>query len=126
MKLFTKEEINKNRKDQTRELMIKNDRLIASNRKILSLQKDIEFDADKAKKVKEYEVWCADLQTKMGKELKNLTAYQKLVEDEKEKYYKLIQSVDALEDKLIDGQEELSRLDLQISLKKSILEKNHA
>ena len=55
--------------------------------KILKLQNDIDFDADKAKKVKEYQIWCEDLQEKISKELGNLKAYEKLVEEKKEQYY---------------------------------------
>ena len=75
MQLFQKEQINSKRKEQTRELTLKNERLATSLRKVLALQKDIEFDADKAKKVADYQVWCEDLQKKMSKELANLKAY---------------------------------------------------
>lgn len=123
MQLFTKEQINKGRKDQTRELMLKNERLIASNRKVLALQSDIEFDAEKAKKVKDYQVWCEDLQVKMSKELSNLKAYEKLVDDKKEEYYNLIEKIDEIEDKITDKKEESSRLDLQLTFKKELLTK---
>jgi len=126
MKLFSKEQVNKVKKDQTRELVLKNQRLAKSLRKILSLQKDIEFDADKARKVKNYQVWCEDLQTKMSKELANLVAYKKLVEEKKEEFYNLVARKDALEDKIIDLKEELEKLQLQVELKKQILKKQYA
>jgi Mg2+ and Co2+ transporter CorA len=126
MQLFTKEQINKKRKDQTRELMMKNDRLIASNRKVLALQKEIEFDADKAKKVKDYQKWCEDLQEKMSKELKSLNAYKLLVEEAKEEYYNLVARKDEVEDRIADKLEELAKLELQVTFTKTILEKSHA
>lgn len=126
MKLFDKETINAKRKDQTRELTMKNERLVVSLKKILTLQNDIDFDADKAKKVADYQIWCKDLQDKMAKELGNLNAYKKLVEDKKEDYYGLINSFDALEDKILDKREELEKLEMMVVLKKQILEKTHA
>lgn len=123
MQLFTKETINKTRKDQTRELMLKNQRLIDSNRKVLALQDDIEFDADKAKKVKEYQVWCDDLQKKMSNELGNLKAYKKLVEDKKEEYYKVLEIKDSLEDKILTLTEEKDKLEIQVKWKQEITSK---
>lgn len=126
MQLFQKEQINSKRKEQTRELTLKNERLATSLRKILALQKDIEFDADKAKKVADYQIWCEDLQKKMSKELSNLEAYKKLVDEKKEEYYNLVARKDEIEDKILDRKEELGRLDLQLSFKKQILEKQNA
>ena len=123
MKLFQKEEILKSRKDQTRELVLKNERLIKSLRKVLNLQNDIEFDADKAKKVKDYQVWCEDLQKKMSKALGNLTAYEKLVDEKKEEYYNLVVRKDEIEDKMTDLKEETGRLELQINFKRELLTK---
>lgn len=124
--LFTKEVINQKRQEQNRELTRKNEKLITSLRKILSLQKDIDFDADKAKKVKEYIQWCKDLQDKQSTELGNLKAYEKLVEDKKEEYYQLIELKDAIEDKILTLKEESNRLDLQVAFKRQILEKQNA
>ena len=121
MQLFTKEQVNKKRKDQTRELVVKNERLIQSLKKILALQNDIEFDAEKAKKVKEYQVWCEDLQVKMSRELGNLKAYEKLTEEKKEEYYRLITSLDALQDQILNKQEELKKLDLQLNFKRELI-----
>lgn len=121
MQLFSKEQINSKRKDQTRELTLKNERLAVSLRKILALQKDIEFDADKARKVKEYQVWCEDLQIKMSKELGNLNAYKKLVEEKKEEYYNFVARKDEIEDRIIDLKEEISRLDLQVNFKRELI-----
>lgn len=125
MQLFSKETINTKRKEQTRELTLKNERLAASLRKILNLQKDIEFDSDKAKKVADYQVWCEDLQKKMSKELSNLKAYEKLVDEKKEEYYNLVARKDEIEDKILDRKEELEKLDLQVAIKKQILEKSN-
>lgn len=121
MELFKKEQINAKRKDQTRELMVKNERLIKSLRKVLDLQNDIEFDQDKAKKVKDYQVWCEDLQKKMSKELGNLKAYEKLVDDKKEEYYGLVAKRDEIEDKIMDLKEELGRLELQVAFKRELV-----
>jgi len=126
MQLFSKETINSKRKDQTRELTLKNDRLASSLRKTLALQNDIEFDADKAKKVADYQVWCQDLQTKMSKELANLNAYKKLAEDIKEEYYNLVARKDEIEDKILDRKEELTKLDTQVAFTRTILEKSNA
>jgi len=125
MQLFSREQINTKRKEQTRELTLKNERLATSLRKVLASQNDIDFDQDKAKKVSDYQVWCRDLQDKMTKELGNLNAYKKLVEDKKEEYYELIASFDALEDKILDRKEELEKLNLQLELKKAILTKQN-
>ena len=121
MQLFQKEQINSKRKEQTRELTLKNERLATSLRKVLALQKDIEFDADKAKKVADYQVWCEDLQKKMSKELANLKAYEKLVDEKKEEYYGLITSLDAIQDKILDKKEELGQLDLQVAFKRELV-----
>jgi len=126
MQLFSKEQINSKRKEQTRELTLKNDRLAKSLRKVLALQNDIEFDADKAKKVEDYQTWCADLQTKMSKELANLEAYKKLIEEKKEEYYNLVAKTDAIEDRILDKQEELKKLELQVAFTRQILEKSNA
>ena len=126
MQLFKREQIHKIKKDQTRELVVQNERLIASLKKKLALQNDIEFDADKAKKVRDYEVWCKDLQDKMEKELRNLKAYQKLVDDKKEEYYGLITSYDALQDRIILQKEELNKLELQVAFKRELLNKSYA
>ena len=123
MQLFKKTEIEKYRKDQTRELSAKNDRLVVSLRKILKLQNDIDFDADKAKKVKDYQIWCEDLQAKMDKELRNLKAYEKLRDDVKEEYYNLVARKDELEDSILDRREELGRIDLQLNFKRELLAK---
>lgn len=125
MKLFTREEINKNRKEQTRELEVKNSRLVSSMKKILKLQNDIDFDSEKAKKVKDYQIWCEDLQSKMSKELGNLKAYETLVNEKREEYYRLITSFDALQDKILDKKEELDKLLTQVEFKKQILEKSY-
>lgn len=126
MKLFSREQINKTRKDQTRELAVKNERLAKSLREMIKLQNDFDFDVDKAKKVKEYQVWCEDLQKKMSIELGNLKAYEKLIEEKKDEYYNLVARKDELEDKILDKKEELSKLDLQITLKNQILTQQNA
>lgn len=124
MKLFTKEEINKNRKDQTRDLIKKNERLSKSLRKVLSLQNNIEFDSDKAKKVKEYQIWCDDIQIKMGKVLETLKVYEDLVENKKEEVYDLVSRKDGLEDKILDLEEELTGLELQLTFKRELIKTN--
>lgn len=124
MQLFSKEQINTKRKDQTRELTLKNERLAVSLKKILNLQNDIDFDTDKAKKVKDYQIWCEDLQKKMNKELANLKAYEKLLDEKKDEYYNLVAKKDELEDKIIDLTEELGRLDLQLNFKRELLKTN--
>lgn len=125
MKLFSKEEINKERKDQIRELTLKNERLSSSLKKIIKIQNEVNVDADKLKKLKEYEVWCQDLQNKMSKELENLYAYKTLVNEKKDEYYILVTSFDTLQDKILDKKEELDKLLLQVALKKQILEKSY-
>ena len=114
MELLKPEQINKIRKDQTREIVNKNERLVTSLKRVLKLQNDIDFDQDKAKKVKDYEVWCKDLQDKMSKELSTLKAYQKLTDDKKEEYYNIVARVDALQDKELDLKESIGRLELQV------------
>lgn len=126
MQLLSPEKINSKRKEQTRELTLKNERLATSLRKVLALQKDIEFDADKAKKVADYQIWCEDLQKKMSKELANLEAYKKLVEDKKEEYYNLVAKIDELQDKTFDLKEEISRLILQVEWNRKLTQKTDA
>ncbi len=126
MQLFSKEIINTKRKEQTRELAMKNERLASSLRKVLALQKDVELDADKAKKVTDYQVWCEDLQKKMARELGNLKAYEKLVDEKKEEYYNLVARKDEIEDRIVSRKEELEKLNLQVVLQKQILEKSNA
>jgi len=124
MKLFTKEEINKTRKDQTRELTIKNEKLVKSLRKTLALQKEIDLDSEKAKKVKDYEVWCAEIHNRMDKELQTLKAYEKLVEDKKEEYYNLVSKIDAKEETIFNLDEEIKKLKLQVEFNKTIIIKS--
>lgn len=126
MRLFKKEEIQAKRQAQGRELTLKNEKLIASLKKILALQKDIDFDAEKAKKVKEYMQWCQDLQEKQSKELANLKAYENLVEERKEQFYELISKKDTIEDKIMDLKEELNKLEIQVAFKRQIIEKSDA
>lgn len=123
MELFSKETINRKRKGQTRELAMKNDRLAVSLRKLLQLQNDIDFDADKAQKVKEYQIWCEDVQTKQGKVLAELRAYEKLLDEKKERYYELVAQQDSLEDSILDKQEESGRLELELTFKRELLAK---
>lgn len=120
MKLFEKETIQKRRNDQTRELVLKNQRMASSLKKALVLQNDIDFDAEKAKKVRDYQMWCVDIQERKNKELGNLKAYTKLVEDKKEEYYQELELKDALDDKVMNLKEEIGRLDLQIKWKQSL------
>lgn len=120
MKLFSKEEINKGRKDQTRELIKKNERLATSLRKVLSLQKDVDFDADKAKKVKDYQIWCDDIQKKMSKVLETLKVYETLVDNKKEEIYELVDKKDSLEDKIFDLNEEIESLEFQLKFKREL------
>jgi len=124
--LFQKEEIQKRRHDQTRELIAKNTKLISSLKKSLELQNDIDFDADKAKKVRDYEIWCKDLQEKQSKVLATLKGYEKLLEDRKEDYYNVVARIDEKEDKIISLQEEIGRLELQVEFNKQILAKSYA
>lgn len=124
MQLLKKEQVNQKLKDQTRELVEKNQRLVSSLKKTIALQNDIDIDAEKAKKIKEYEVWCDDLQKKMSTELSHLKAYQKLVEDKKEEYYRLVTAKDAIEDKILTLKEEVSRLELQVKFYQSLIQKH--
>lgn len=123
MQLFSREQVNLKRKNETRELSLKNDRLAKSLRKVLDLQKEVEFDQDKAKKVKDYQVWCADLQNKMDKALGTLKSYEKLVEEKKEEIYELVERKDELEDTLLDLREEQERLDFELNFKRELLGK---
>lgn len=123
MELFKKEEVQAKRHNQTRELILKNEKLISSLKKTLALQKDIEFDAEKAKKVKDYMQWCEDLQKKQSKELANFEAYKKLTEDKKDEYYRLVESKDALEDKIVNLKEDVEKLKLQVEWNQKIIEK---
>lgn len=123
MQLFSKEQINLKRKDQTRELTKKNERLATSLRKVIALQSEVDLDQDKAKKVKDYQVWCEDIQIKMSKTLSTLKAYEKLADDKKEEYYALVEKLDEIDDKIIDRNEEIVKLDLQIRFKEELLKK---
>lgn len=121
MKLFSKEETNKKRKDQNRDLLLKNERLISSLKKVLKLQNEIDFDTEKARKVKDYEVWCKDIQTKQSKELETLNGYSKLVEDKKEEFYSWVSKIDCLEDKVISLNEEIEKLSLQVKWNEALV-----
>lgn len=121
MHLLQKEEIEAKRKNNARELTIKTEKLVSSYKKVLALQNDIHFDADKAKKIRDYEIWCADLQVKQSKELERLKVYEKLVEDTKEDYYQRLGLKDALDEKIFNLKEEITKLDLQIKWKQEVL-----
>lgn len=123
MHLFRKTEVEKLRKDQTRELVVKNERLATSLRKTLALQKEIDLDAEKAQKVHAYEVWCQDLQKKMSRELQTLEGYKTLVEERKDELYSLLAKKDALNDEIITKKEEIARLDMQINFKSALVTK---
>jgi len=120
MKLLSKEEVDSKRKAQKRDLMLTNERLVSSLKKVLKLQNDIEFDTEKDKKVKEFEVWCKDIQERQSKELQILNSYSQLIEEKKEIYYSWVEKVDTMQDKVLELEEELERLKLQANWNKQI------
>lgn len=124
--LFTKEVVNQKRQQYNRELTAKNEKLVASLKKILALQKEIDFDAAKAKQVKDFMAFCEDIQSKQSKVLAELKAYEKLLEGKKETVYALVSKQDSLEDKILDLKEEKEKLDIEVGFKKQVIEKYNA
>lgn len=121
MQLLKPEQINKKRKDQTRELTVRNDKLATSYKNLLKLQNDFEFDADKAKKVKDYEVWCEMLQKKKSDQLEELNKYIQATDMAREELYTVLARKDALEDSIVELQEEKDKLELQVKWQEGVL-----
>lgn len=123
MKLFKSEEIHKIKKDQNFELNRKNEKVISSLKEALKLQNDIDFDADKARKVKDYQVWCESIQNKKSEMLKELKSYETAREKAKEELFSVLSRMDLIKDEIITSQEELDKLKLQIEWNRGILNK---
>ena len=123
MKLFTKEEINKRRHETNRELTAKNEKVVSSLKKVLKLQEEIDFDKEKAKKMKEFQVWCDNLNEKKSLLLQDMKKYQNAVEGAKEELYRVIARKDMFEDEIANLEEEIGRLQLQVQWNKQVLTK---
>lgn len=120
-KLFSAEEISKRRNESNRELTAKNERVISSMKRVLKLQDQLDFKPEKAKKVKEFEIWCDDLNAKKSKLLQELNKYTDAVENTKEELYRVIARKDKFEDEITDLQEEISRLKLQVEFNRNLI-----
>ena len=129
MKLLT-------RKEATIGLKKENDNLIGSNLRLREMEKQVikrlneaklDYSPDKMKAFKDFEQFTADLMEKKSKLLKELNAYEKLIEERKEIYYGLIQKQDLLDEKVYQVAEANKKLDLReafvADLEKRIREK---
>jgi len=126
MKLFTREEIYKVQKDQARENTRVNDKIIASLKRTLRFSNSVNIDEEKVKKMKEFDLWCENLQNKKSELLKDIQTYRKTLSELKEDLYAVIEKKDSLEDINIDLIEKNENLDLQIKWKEEVLKQQHA
>ena len=124
------------RKEATIGLKKENDNLIGSNLRLREMEKQVikrlneaklDYSPNKMKALKDFEQFTADLMEKKSKLLKELNAYDKLIEERKEIYYGLIQKQDLLDEKVYQVAEANKKLDLReafvADLEKRIREK---
>jgi hypothetical protein len=85
------------------------------------------YDPEKVKALKDFEQFVSELNQKKSALLKDLNAYEKLIEDRKEIYYGLIEKQDLLEEKRHQVEEAHRKLDLResfiVDLERRIREK---
>lgn len=127
MKLLTKQEATSKKKQE-------NDALIESNIRLRQKEKDIlgklnglktNYDPEKIKAFQEYQTYMEDLNGKKSKALAELTAIQRMVDDKKEAYYKLLEREDELIEKMYLASEREKKLDLREAFVKGIEQKIH-
>ena len=115
MKLLT-------RKEATIGLKKENDNLIGSNLRLREMEKQVlkrlneakaNYDPEKMKALKDFEQFTADLMEKKSKLLKELNAYEKLIEERKDIYYGLVSKMDLLDEKAHQVAEANKKLDLR-------------
>lgn len=98
---------------------LENDSLVESNIRLREYWKGItqklntvkeDYSQDKLQKLKEFELFCKDLQVKKSKVLEELAGWQKLIEEKKEMYYALVAKHDELDEmqyKIDEGNKKL-------------------
>lgn len=101
MKLLSKQEVNKGLKKQRDEIVEKTSRLhgyLTEGIKRLNNLKD-DYGTDREKKLKEFEDFVKQINEKKSVLLKELKAYETLIEERKELYYALVEKADLLEER---------------------------
>ena len=115
MKLLSKNEAHSAKKIENDDLIGMNVRLREYMQKAtlrLNTLKD-SYAPDKMAKLKEFEEFCADLQVKRSKLLKELSIIEEQIEKKRELYYGLVEKQDALEEKVYQLHEQEKKLELR-------------
>jgi len=109
-------------KEATISLKKSNEELLKSNFRLRDIEKNIlnrlntakeNYDPEKVKALKDYEQFIADITEKKSKLLKELKAYEKLIEERKDIYYGLIERQDELDEREYQIKESHNKLDLR-------------
>lgn len=98
MKLLSKVESDQRLKKEHDELIGKNTQLLNYFTKGIKRLNDLKdnYDPEKAKKTREFENFCRDIDLKKSKKLEELAAVEKHIEERKEVYYGLVAKQDEL------------------------------
>ena len=106
----------------TSRVKLENDSLVNTNIRLRQYERAIterlntlkdDYEPDKMAKLKEFELFCKDLDLKRAKLLQELSSIEKAVEDKKELYYALVTKQDALEEKFYSLSEKEKKVDLR-------------
>lgn len=129
MKLLARKEAQIGLRKENETLLDTNIRLRQAERNVLERLNSAKenYDPEKMKALKDFEIFVSDINDKKSKLLEELNAYGKLIEERKEIYYGLIQKQDLLDEKLHQVAEENKKLDLReafvVDLEKKFREK---
>ena len=117
MKLLSKSEATLGLKKSNEDLLGSNLRLREIEKQVLKRLNEakLDYDPEKVKALKDFEQFTADLMEKKSKLLKELNAYEKLIEERKEIFYGLVAKGDALLEEEYKIKEENKKLDLRES-----------
>ena len=117
MKLLSKSEATLGLKKSNEDLLGSNLRLREIEKQVLKRLNEakLDYDPEKVKALKDFEQFTADLMEKKSKLLKELNAYEKLIEERKEIFYGLVAKGDALLEEEYKIKEANKKLDLRES-----------
>lgn len=115
MKLLSRQEAQSKKKTENDALVGANIRLRTYYKSITDKLNDLKdnYEPDKLEKLRQFEQWCKDLETKKQVLLKEYAGWAKLVEEKKEIYYGFIEKSDALQEQKYKIDEEHKKLKLR-------------
>lgn len=128
MKLLSKQEVKSSLAKQNEELLETNLRLRKSIKEATSVMRNVKQDytEDRAKKLQEFDKFCAELNEKKSKLLGEMNTLEKAIADKKDLYYGLVAKQDALEEKMYRAEERSAKLDLREGFVKQLEERQYA